>query len=67
MSSFHQNIVRKYGGNPALLIIAALAGTSGVYFFGKSLKQYFQRQRRERAKKFADILYEQETKNKSEK
>lgn len=67
MSSFHQNLVRKYGGNPALLIVAAFAGISGVYLLGKSVKNYLRTQRRERSRVFADFLYEQEIKKESEK
>lgn len=67
MSSFHQNLARKYAGNPALLIVAGFAGLSGVYLLGKSVKKYLHRQRRERSRVFADFLYEQEIKNESEK
>lgn len=53
----------KYGGNPALLVIAGLTGITTCYYVGFNyIKPYFARKKRREAKEFGDFILEQENK-----
>lgn len=61
LTSFHQNLSRKYGGNPALLIVAGLAGIGCILFFGSAVKTYYYKSKKARSEEYANFLYDQET------